>query len=386
MLPTILFVDHATAIGGAEKSLLMLLDGLDRSRWSLHLACCPGELSRQVEARGIPLHLVEMPSLRRLPLLAWLRTIYALARGIEADIIYANTARGALYAAPAGLLSGRPFIWHTRDFSFTEADTWMDRPLKRLVSRCASAVVANSAATANQLPNSARVRVIHNGIDLTTLDNTSSAAAARQRLGLPAEAQIVGMLGRLRPWKGQERFIRIASKVLRESPDTYFVVAGGDPFGVNDGYAMKLRCRAEELGIADKLTFTGQLHEVAEVLMAMDLFVHPGDPEPFGLVNLEAMAMAKPVVAFAHGALPEIVEQNVTGVLVPPNDEDACAAAIVEMLRTPTRMEALGAAGRARVEVLFQIDGTVRAVDELLQQQLHTEDRNGPECLANEAP
>lgn len=377
MSPTILFVDHATAIGGAEKSLLMLLDGLDRNRWSLRLACCSGELSHQVEARGIPLHLVEMPSLRRLPLLALLRTIYALARGIQADLIYANTARGALYAAPAGLLSGRPFIWHMRDFSFTEANTWMDRPLKWFVSHCASVVVANSAATANQLPDSARVRVIHNGINLMTLDSTLSAAVARQRLGLPAEAQIVGMLGRLRPWKGQERFIRIAAKVLRESPDTYFVIAGGDPFGINDGYATKLRCWVEELGIANKLTFTGQLHEVAEVLTAMDLFVHPGEPEPFGLVNLEAMAMGKPVVAFAHGALPEIVEQDVTGILVPPGDEDAGAAAIVELLRTPTRMKELGAAGRARVESLFQIEGTVRAVDELLQQQLPIEDRNG---------
>ncbi len=377
MSPTILFVDHATAIGGAEKSLLMLLDGLDRSRWSLHLACCPGELARQVEDRGIPLHLVEMPSLRRLPLLTWLRTIYALARGIRADLIYANTARGALYAAPAGLLSGRPFIWHMRDFSFAEANTWMDRPLKWFVSLCASAVVANSAATANQLPDSARVRVIHNGLDLTTLDTTLSAAVARRRFGLPAAAQIVGMLGRLRPWKGQERFIRIAAQVLRELPDTYFVIAGGDPFGINDGYAAKLRCWVEELGIANKLTFTGQLHEVAEVLTAMDLFVHPGAPEPFGLVNLEAMAMGKPVVAFAHGALPEIIEQDVTGILVPPGDEEACAAAIVELLRTPTRMKELGAAGRARVESLFQIEATIKAVDELLQQQLPSETRNG---------
>lgn len=379
MPPTILFVDHATAIGGAEKSLLMLLDGLDRSRWSLHLACCPGELSRRVKERGIPLHLVEMPSLRRLPLLVCLRTIYALARGIPADLIYANTARGALYAAPAGLLSGRPFIWHIRDFSFTEASTWMDRPLKWLVSRCAAAVVANSAATANLLPASARVRVIHNGIDLTHLNSTSSATAARQRLGLPPDTQIVGMLGRLRPWKGQERFIRIAAKILRQAPDTHFVIAGGDPFEINDGYAAKLRRQVEELGIADKLTFTGQLcaaAEVAEVLTAMDLFVHPGDPEPFGLVNLEAMAMGKPVVAFAHGALPEIVKQDVTGILVPPGDEDACAAAIVELLRSPARLETLGAAGRARVESLFQIEGTVKAVDELLQQQLHSERAN----------
>lgn len=369
MSPTILFIDHATAIGGAEKSLLMLIDGLDR-RWSLHLACCPGELSHQARLRGIPLHLVEMPSLRRLPLLKALRTVYTLARGIEADLFYANTARGALYAAPAGLLSGRPLIWHMRDFSFTEAGTWMDRPLKWLLSRCASIVVANSAATAIQLPDSAHVRVIHNGIDLGTVDPTLSASEARLRIGLPEEAPIVGMLGRLRPWKGQRRFLRIASEVLNELPDAHFVIAGGDPFDVNDGYATGLHSYAAELGISEKVRFTGQISDVGRVLAAMDLFVHPGDPEPFGLVNLEAMAMGKPVVAFAHGALPEIVRQHVTGILVSPGDEDACVAAITRLLRKPAKMKELGAAGRARVEQFFHISRTVGAVGELLEQHL----------------
>ena len=371
MSPTILFIDHATAMGGAENSLLMLLDGLDRGRWSLHLACCPGELARQARARDIPLHFVEMPSLRRLPRLTWLRTVHALARGIRADIVYANTARAALYAAPAGLLSRRPFIWHVRDFSFVEEGdrtARTDRHLRWLVSRCASAVVANSAAVARQLPGPDRVRVIHNGIDLNKLNREWPPPAARRRLQLPGETRIVGMVGRLRPWKGQERFLRVAAKVLRQVPGTHFVVAGGDPFEVGDEYAAKLRSLAQDLGIAARLTFTGHLDEVAEVLAAMDLFVHPGDPEPFGLVNLEAMAMGKPVVAFAHGALPEIVEQDVTGVLVPPGDEEACAAAIVELLRTPAKMDSLGAAGRLRVETLFRIERTVSAVDRLLEQ------------------
>ena len=316
------------------------------------------------------MHFVEMPSLRRLPLLRALRTIYKLARGIEADLIYANTARAALYAAPAGLLSGRPFIWHMRDFSFTEAGTWMDRPLKWLLSRCASAVVANSSATAIQLPGSAHVRVIHNGIDLRTLDHTLSAFDARLRLGLPAEASVVGMLGRLRPWKGQRRFLRIASKVLNELPESQFVIAGGDPFEVNDGYAKGLHSYATELGISDRVRFTGQINDVGGVLAAMDLFVHPGDPEPFGLVNLEAMAMAKPVVAFSHGALPEIVKQDVTGILVSPGDEDAFAAAIIGLLRAPKRIKDLGSAGRSRVEQFFHMSRTVGAVDELLEQQL----------------
>ncbi|MCY3764248.1 MAG: glycosyltransferase family 4 protein [Gemmatimonadetes bacterium] len=246
----------------------------------------------------------------------------------------------------------------------------MDRPLKWLLSRCASVVVANSAATANQLPQFARVHVIHNGIDLKTLQPTLSVAESRRRLRVPPGAKVVGMLGRLRPWKGQERFLRIASKVLRKSADTYFVIAGGDPFEINDGYTARLRFLVEELGIANRLTFTGQIHKVADVLIAMDLFVHPGEPEPFGLVNLEAMAMAKPIVAFSQGALPEIVEHDVTGVLVPPCDEEACATAIIELLQSPARMKDFGTAGRARVEQVFQVSRTVHAVEKLLQQQV----------------
>ena len=110
----------------------------------------PGELSRQAEDRGIPLHILEMPSLRSFPRLAWLRTVHALARGIDADLVYANTARGALYSAPSVILSGLPFIWHMRDFSFLESRNipWVDRLLKRLVSGRASVVVANSRAVA----------------------------------------------------------------------------------------------------------------------------------------------------------------------------------------------------------------------------------------------
>ena len=335
-MATILFVDQGPAVGGAEKSLLMLLEGLDRDRWSPHVACFPGDFSRAVDARGIPVHHLEMPSLRGLPRIAWLRTVRALAFHIAADLVYANTARGALYSSMATLLSRRPFIWHMRDFSFVETGNttvWIDRALKWMVGRCASAVVANSRAVANEMPDKDRVQVVHNGIDLASLCGKTKVPEARHLLNLPAEAKIVGMLGRLRPWKGQERFLRIAAKILSQMPDTQFVIAGGDPFEVNDGYARGLPMYAKKLGIADKVAFTGQLNEVANVLAAMDIFVHPGDPEPFGLVNLEAMAMEKPIVAFAHGALPEIVEHNVTGVLVPPCDEDACAAAIIKLLR-----------------------------------------------------
>ena len=348
------------------------MERLDRKKWDLHLACSHGEFARQAASRNVTLHYLSMPSLRSLPRLSWVRTAYSLALGIKADILYANTARGALYASPAALLSGRPFIWHMRDFSFVESGSpiaFLDRPLKRLVSCCASRVVANSLSVARELPNANDVAVIHNGIDFSSLTVDACPETARQTLGLPLGVPIVGMLGRLRPWKGQETFIRIAAAVHRTNKEAHFLVAGGDPFQVNDGYAERLHRTVEELSLSEQITFTGQLQDVSNALAAMDIFVHPGEPEPFGLVNLEAMAMSKPIVAFAHGALPELVEDGNTGILVPPADTEACSEVLVELLRDPKRIVEMGKAGRERVANMFDIEKTVRAVEFQLQHQ-----------------
>jgi glycosyltransferase involved in cell wall biosynthesis len=172
------------------------------------------------------------------------------------------------------------------------------------------------------------------------------------------------MAGRLRPWKGQERFLRAAAQVAAAVPGAHFVVAGGDPFGVDAAYPRALQRLAGELGIAGRVTFTGHLDDVRPALAALDLFVHPGDPEPFGLVNVEAMAMRLPVVAFAHGALPEIVTPD-AGVLVRPADVEPLAGAMSALLRDPLRRAAMGRAGRQRAETEFDIRRVAAEMEEV---------------------
>ena len=118
----------------------------------------------------------------------------------------------------------------------------------------------------------------------------------------------------------------------------------------------------------DKLHFTGHLDDPAHALAAMDIFVHCGDPEPFGLVNIEAMAASKPVVAFNHGALPEIIKQKEMGLLVPPYDIEALAEAVGQLLQAPQRRKTLGQAGRQRVTDQFTIQQTAVHVSNILQK------------------
>ena len=119
--------------------------------------------------------------------------------------------------------------------------------------------------------------------------------------GFPSAAPIVGMVGRARPLKGQDIFLQMAGQLAATVPDCRFLVVGGDPFQVDDDYEARLMAMCSQLGLDDRVHWTGQLEDVRPALEAMDIFVNPGAPEGFGLVNVEAMAMGKPVVAFAHG-------------------------------------------------------------------------------------
>ena len=378
MADPLLFLDHAPALGGAEQSLLLLLQHLDRSRWQLHLACVGGGLAEKAASLGASVHVVPMPRLRRsvrAPV-DWLRGVWAIAevaRKAGARLLIANTVRAAFYAAPAARLARIPFIWYMRDFWLSESKPrhlWADRLGKQLLCRAAIKVIANSEATADHLPCRIKAAVIYNGIDVERYDPEMDGRPFRERYGIPQQALVVGMVGRLRPWKGQDRFLRVLARVWEEIPGVWGVVVGGTPLGEGEAYPEQLRRLACSLGLENCLIFTGHLEDVRPALAAMDVFVHPGDPEPFGLVNVEAMAMGKPVVAFAHGALPEIVADGETGLLVPPRDEPAMAQAIRTLLQDPALRHKMGKAGRERALSRFTSAKMVQEVSAIFERVL----------------
>jgi glycosyltransferase involved in cell wall biosynthesis len=372
----LLFVDHAPALGGAERSLLMLLQRLDRSRFAPHLACISGSLAETVQAAGISVHRLDLPRLRRSPraLLTWVSTARSLAvcaREVQARAVVANTVRAAFYAAPAARFACIPFVWHMRDFWLSETQPrhlWADAFLKHALCAAATAVIANSYATAAQLPCSRKITVVHNGIEIDRFDPANDGSTFRRDHGIPLDIPVVGTMGRLRPWKGQDRLLRAMAHVHEQVHTVHTVVIGGSPFGEVDDYVPQLHYLAQDLALP--VTFTGQLNDPCPAIAAIDIFVHPGDPEPFGLVNVEAMAMGKPVVAFAHGALPEIVVEDETGLLIRPYDEAVMAEAIIALLHDPVRRTAMGQAGRTRVETHFTIARTVREVENVLETVL----------------
>jgi glycosyltransferase involved in cell wall biosynthesis len=241
------------------------------------------------------------------------------------------------------------------------------------MSRVADRTIAISKAVARPLSDS-HAPVIYNGLDLEEFDPCSiDGTAFREELGVTRDTLLVGIVGRVRPWKGQQFFLEAASQVGQHLPRIRFLIVGDTIFPAREDYISELKELAQHHGTADKVVFTGHRSDVPRVLAAMDILAHCSEAEPFGRVLIEGMAMAKPIVAFADGAVPEIVVDGETGLLVPPGDAAALARGIERLLHDESLRRAMGRRGRARVESMFTAEEMARRVeavyDELLSRR-----------------
>jgi glycosyltransferase involved in cell wall biosynthesis len=172
------------------------------------------------------------------------------------------------------------------------------------------------------------------------------------------------MAARISPWKGQDIFLRAAAKIIKRFPDTAFFVVG-DVFPGNEHYRDQMLALISELGIGGSVIAPGYRSDLPQIMAAFDVFVLPSTlPEPNATVLLAAMGMGKPVVATATGGTLETVLDGVTGTLVPPDQPDRMAEAIMDLLKDPQKRKEFGEAGRARQEAVFSIETYARQIQD----------------------
>jgi len=270
--------------------------------------------------------------------------------------------RASFYAAPAARLSGTPLVWQVHDIL-------PSGPYVRWMARRASAAIAVSKAAMAPLPEALNVCVIPNGVDL---DGYGDRGASRRRLraewGWPEDACVVGIVGRLRPWKGQDHFLRAMARVGQHYRRTRFAVVGGTPLGTDSAYREHLAALSAELELVDRVTFTGHRGDISEIMEALDILVQCSlEPEPFGRVIIEGMAARLPVVAYDHGGPSEIVIDGVTGRLVSPGDIDALSSAVSDLVGDRATRERMGRAGRERVEKEYDVRRLTRETERILE-------------------
>lgn len=368
----ILYLHTTSEIGGSDVSLVRLIEGLDAARYqAVVVVPSDGPLVSRLRDAGAAVHV--MPTLLKLTSRQgpWYlarfavnapRAIRALAKLITREriaLVHTNTIHN-LYGGPAARLAGVPHVWHIREI------VWQYGLLRALelfmVRHLSTRIIVTSDAVAAMFDPRPRALVkVSNGIELDRFHPPLPGASrpVRDALGVTAEETLVGIVCRLDAWKGVDVFLEAAARIAATRPHVRFVVVGGAIIGQED-YARDLEAQARALGLAGRVHFTGWTYGPAampELHRALDVLVlASSEPEPFGLVVVEAMATGLPVVATAHGGPAEIVVDGVTGRLVPPRDPGALAEAVCTLVDDPATAARMGAAGRARARALYSAE------------------------------
>jgi len=336
----VLCVQPVAERGGSDQALLALTRQLVGAGWEVHVAL-PGPA--QLDYAGVEVHVVPM---RRIStsygFLEWaayvagwapsVLRLWRLARG--ADLVHSNSLH-CWYGWAAAWLARKPHLWHARELvTQSRSALLVERFLARRFATC---VLAVSQAVAAQLPG-AKVTVVYEEADPAVF-SPGRAGRARERLGLPDRAPLVGYVGRIDTWKGVDIFLEAFALLRQRRGGATAVVAGGEVLG-KEAFASQLAARAAELGVR----WLGPLAEleVADLLADLDCLACPStEPEPWGLSAVEALACGTPVVASDAGGLREVMAglPPDAGRLVTPGDIGALASAMEAVLPAVTTSE-----------------------------------------------
>ena len=373
--PRILYVDFAPIPGGSIQSLLHILQHLPRQRYHPTILLSPTVAALPaVQALELPTFSYDAgqgtsisfsattQNIRQSDTAGWLRenrwlgkpwrwgsasrrlwrrtrpTSTFVANLIEdqnIDLVHLNDA---IPLAEPGILAAykrrRPSIVTVR--SFHQLDDF-----HRLISRLpAAGILTSRALQQDQHEQGVRFRqerIIANAINLAQFKQPVDRLGVRNEFGLRPDARIAVVVGRIMRRKGLDIFIRAMTQVVRQDPQAHGLIVGGVDSAETD-LDEELQALAARLGIADHIHFAGHRTDTPRLLLASDLLCFvPTQPEPFGRTIIEGMAAGLPVVGARSGAIPDIIVENETGLLVPPGDADAQAQAILQLLANPTK-------------------------------------------------
>ena len=366
----ILYLDSGSGIGGGQRSLLLLLNLLDKDRFTPFVGCLGDSPfaaeAEKTEARVVPLSLPaahnKIDKIRRFTLgdlledLRQLKVILQLHRMVKRnaiDLIHANSLSVALLGGIVARINRIPILMHKR---YATSYGVLDRICERLLHR----VILVSEATRWNFAPIAKQTLIYNGVDLDAFQASPEEVQDLRAELLPdaSDASIVaGVVTRITPEKGIHFLVRAIAALkglsLMTGTDIKLLIVGGPYFQKDIDYMNELKQEVADLGVEDSIIFTGFLSDTRVVTSLLDIVLVPSIiPEACPRTIIEAMAVGKPVIATPLGGSKELVTPD-TGILVPPEDASAIADAIAILTTDQERLRAMGKASRNRAEQLF---------------------------------
>ena len=351
--------------GGAQEHVFNLVKRLDRDFYDVTVvSLSPGSAVRKLQRHGIDTVVIDEPD-------------DAIATGIlaayladtRADVVHNHMYRAEIVGTKAAIALGeaghrRPWVMSTVHSS--RVRSWEDQEELRRLTPAIDHLVVVSNAIDDKVVSEGRTAaprsLIYNGVDLDRYDHQEPCCTLREEYAMEPDAPIVGVVGRLELEKGHPTLLEAWPLVLAEQPGAYLMIVG-------EGSRLDaLRAITTEQDIERHVIFTGRRDDIPAITAAFDVAVLPSYREAQGLTILEAMALSRPVVASRVGGIPEMVEDGVTGLLVPPHDPPALAAAIVRLLSDHQLADMVARAGHDLVHDRFCIQLMVNAVQELYDE------------------
>ncbi|CAG0981360.1 glycosyltransferase family 4 protein [Geobacter sp.] len=384
----ILYCENGVGYGGAVISLINLLEALDRDEFEPHVltTASSGEYRRFgpvsvwatmsgkfFDPGKVAAALPSFPLRSKLLSLAdYLFNVFpqafaiiTYARRNRIDIIHINNDPvGNLSGVIAARIVGIPCVCHVR------GTLWDSSLTKRVMGAIdyflpVSKFIRDEVLKFGVSPE--RVTIVPEGFDFSRFSDKTELNI-RDEFGIPADAPLVGIAGVLMEWKGQETVIRSMRHVLEIFPECRLIIMGEAPEG-HEWYRERLESVAEETGTSNRIVFTGFRKDTEQIFRQLDIVVHASlSPEPFGRVIVEGMAAGAAVVASALGAPPEILEEGVTGMLVPPGDPYALGQALVKLLADDKLRRRIGKAAREEALSVYGLDKHAQLVEGVYRQ------------------
>lgn len=353
---------------------------LKEKNFDVQVASSPGKEERHFREANIPFFTVSIPrKIRPLQDLKAILRLYRFMKQEKFDMVHTQTAKAGYVTRVAAWFAGIPIIIYTAHaFPFHAYLKPLKKKLyiflERLASRVTDIILVDTETVRRdgidkKIKEPEKIVTVHMSVDLGKFSPARlDRHQIRAKMGLREHQFVVGTVANFVPDKGLDAFLRIAKLIKREERNIKFLMVGDGPL------RPQLESLTDALQLREDVLFMGWREDIPEMMSAMDVFCLPTLREGFGVVFVESMAMKVPVVTHRIDPIPEVVQENETGILIPPGREDLFAKAILSLIRDEKWRREMGERGKARVEEYFDerfmFEKTLRIYEGLIEAKL----------------
>ncbi len=373
-MENVLIVNSSGRLGGAEKILINFFEKSNKDIFRFFaLVPSPGKFFDVLKEKGIDISIAgnlykkkfvtrDDSVLRRpfstansvMALLKFSKDIFVHVRVNQIDLVVSCGVKSSIASGLAAKFGKSRCTWLIQDIL---PDNLYFKIFKLCARIFPDRIITISRAIKSSFPKSvqAKTDIFIPFLKKDELDTAKRSRSLRKELNIKDKDLVLGIIGKLVPFKGIDIFLNVISVLKKTNPRIKALIVGDAELEVaNPIYENELKKLSRDLGLREDVIFTGWREDIYDILATIDILVHPPKrPEGFGRVLIEAMAASKPIVAFDHGAVREIIEDGISGILVEPLDEALLAAKLNDLIYDEAKRNRMGEAARKKVEEHF---------------------------------